>query len=390
MAGDLAGRVRELAAGRHARRVRPLRELRAGSVHVNARPARVFCSNDYLGLSQDPRVIEAAIAATRQYGSGSTGSAFISGYTVLHEQLETELAAFLGRERALLFPAGYMANLGTLGALARPGDRILLDRLCHASLIDAARASGARWQRYRHNRPDDLQRLLDRPCRGLGFIVSDGVFSMDGDIAPLRELAALAGAADHILMVDDAHGIGVLGPAGGGSLAGAGIPAQAAPLLTGTLGKALAAGGAFLAGPADLLEAVLQEARTGIYTTALAPALAGAALAALRIIRDEPEHVTRLAANVSVFRMAARAAGLPLTPSDTPIQPLVLGSASTAVDSAAALLEAGFHVQAIRPPTVPAAGSRLRITLSAGHCPDDIQALVAAIADCLPARARSA
>jgi len=379
----LSTRLAALAGGTHARRERPVLVRTAGGDRALAGRAVVdFCSNDYLGLSTHPRVLEAAATALRRCGVGSTGSALVSGYSDHHAALEAELADFLGRERALLFPSGYLANIGVLQALSARGDRILIDRLSHASIIDAARYSGAAWRRFAHRDCARLAALLAGPAPA--FVATDGVFSMDGDVAPLADLAGLCRAPERLLMVDDAHGIGVLGPGGRGSVAAAGLDEAAVPILTGTLGKALGAGGAFVAGPARLVEAVLQQARTGIFTTALPVPVVAAARAALSLLREAPDLTERLGENVRRLRAGADAAGVALAPSATPIQPLVLGDAGATMAASTALLERGFHIQGIRPPSVPARASRLRITVSAAHTPAQIDRLVAALAG-LPA-----
>jgi 8-amino-7-oxononanoate synthase len=349
-------------------------------VRVAGRELRNFCSNDYLGLAQHPALIAAQCAAAREFGAGSGAAHLISGHSLLHQKLEAELADFTGRERALLFSTGYMANLGVLSALATRGEVLLEDRLNHASLIDGAALSGARLVRYAH--ADALAaagRVQDHPETSL--IASDGVFSMDGDLAPVRELAALARQQHAWLLIDDAHGLGVLGPHGGGLLELAGLGCAEVPLLVGTLGKAFGSFGAFVAGDAALIEYLLQRARSYIYTTALPAAVAAASSAALELARTEGWRRTRLAAHVERFRSGAARLGFTLGASVTPIQPLLVGTAADALALSAALRAAGFWVAAIRPPTVPAGSARLRVTLSAAHEDADIDALLMALAD---------
>jgi 8-amino-7-oxononanoate synthase len=303
----------------------------------------------------------------------------VSGHSAEHHALEQELAALTGRPRAVLFSTGYMANLAVVRALAGRGDLVLEDRLNHASLIDAGLASGARFRRYPHADVAAVEARLAASAAPRKLVVTDGVFSMDGDVAPLAALAA--GCARHgaVLHVDDAHGFGVLGPRGLGSVEAAGLGPDAVPSLMCTFGKALGTFGAFVAGPEALVESLVQTAREHVYTTAVPPALAAATRAALAVARDEPwrrERVLRLAAE---FRAGASALGLRLAASRTPIQPVIVGDERAALAASAALGEAGFFVPAIRPPTVPAGSSRLRFTFSAAHSDLDLERLLAAL-----------
>ena len=332
-----------------------------------------FSSNDYLGLARHPSLAQAMAACAAASGAGSGAAHLVSGHGNEHARLEEELAAFTHRERALLFSTGYMANLAVLGALTGRGEHLLLDRLSHASLIDGARLSGARLQRYPHADATAAERLA-RPDTAL--IATDGLFSMDGDLAPLAELARTAAARGAWLVVDDAHGIGVLGAGGGGTLEHFGLDAQAVPVLVGTLGKAFGSFGAFVAGDADLIEYLLQRARSYIYTTALPQPVAAASRAALTLIREEPWRRERLAAHVERFRALCGEAGVPLSASHSPIQPVILGSAAAALAAQRALAAAGLWVAAIRPPTVPSGSARLRVTLAATHTHAQLQALV--------------
>jgi len=352
-------------------------------VRVAGRELRNFCSNDYLGLAQHPALVQAQCAAAREFGAGSGAAHLISGHSLVHQRLEAELADFTGRERALLFSTGYMANLGVLSALGERGEVLLEDRLNHASLIDGASLSGARLVRYAHaDAQAAATRVREFPKTSL--IASDGVFSMDGDLAPVRELAALAKQQQAWLLIDDAHGLGVLGAHGGGVVELAGLGAAEVPLLIGTLGKAFGSFGAFVAGDAALIDYLLQRARSYIYTTALPPAVAAASSAALALVRSEGWRRTRLAAHVARFRAGALQLGFTLGASSSPIQPLLIGAASDAVALSAALRAAGFWVAAIRPPTVPAGSARLRVTLSAAHDESDIDALLVALAELKP------
>ena len=382
LASLAAGLDQRSAAGRARRR--PLvasRSDAATHVVVDGAERIAFCGNDYLGLSDHPAVIEACITALRRWGVGSGASHLVSGHTAEHHALEQELATLTGRPRAVLFSTGYMANLAVVRALAGRGDLVLEDRLNHASLIDAGLASGARLRRYPHADVAALEaRLAASAAAPRKLVVTDGVFSMDGDVAPLAALAAACTRHGAMLHVDDAHGFGVLGPSGLGGVEAAGLDAEAVPSLMCTFGKALGTFGAFVAGPETLIETLVQTAREHVYTTAVPPALAAATRAALAVARDEPwrrERVLRLAAE---FRAGAQALGLRLAASSTPIQPAIIGDERAALAASAALHDAGFFVPAIRPPTVPAGSSRLRFTFSAAHPDLDLERLLAALA----------
>ncbi|SEP86371.1 8-amino-7-oxononanoate synthase [Ectothiorhodospira magna] len=343
---------------------------------IDGRPVLAFCGNDYLGLAAHPAVVAAFKAGANRYGVGAGAAHLVNGHTRAHHRLEEALAAFTGRDRALLFSTGYMANLGVAQALLRRGDRVLQDRLNHASLIDAARISGARLQRYRHGDVDDLSRLLAQPAPQDTLVSTDGVFSMDGDIAPLAALADRSRQADAWFMVDDAHGLGVLGATGAGTLEALELDQTQVPLLMGTLGKALGTAGAFVAGSDDLIETLIQSARTYIYTTAMPAAVAEATLAALEVVHQEPERREYLHRLIRQFRTGAAELGLPLMDSTTPIQPLQVGHTLAATTLSEALLAQGLLVPAIRPPTVPPNTARLRVTLSAAHTPDQVDHLL--------------
>jgi len=351
-----------------------------------------FCSNDYLGLARDPAVAAAMAEAARRCGAGSGASHLVSGHGAEHEALERELAEFTGRARAVVFSTGYMANLGVLAALADKRDLLLADALNHASLIDAARlVRSPRNLWYPHADAAAARALLeahapDAAADGGGaFIVTDGVFSMDGDLSPLPALAAAARAHDAWLVVDDAHGLGVLGAEGGGCCEHFGLDAQAVPVLIGTFGKALGSFGAFVAGDEDVIELLIQRARSYIYTTALPPAVAAATRRALRIVREEPWRREALHSRIAQFRDGAARRGLAVMPSTTPIQPLILGGESAALEASARLAGVGYRVTAIRPPTVPVGTARLRITLSAAHTPQQVEGLLAALEAALDA-----
>ncbi|MEM0953887.1 MAG: 8-amino-7-oxononanoate synthase [Pseudomonadota bacterium] len=349
-------------------------------LQLDGQQVLAFCSNDYLGLANHPAVIDAFTEGARRYGAGAGASHLVSGHQSPHQDLEVALAAFTGRESALLFSSGFMANLGTIDALTGDGDRVFQDRLNHASLLDGARLSGARYRRYQHNAPDALGKLLKKPSEGRTLVVTDGVFSMDGDIAPLPELAALCREHNALLMVDDAHGLGVLGENGGGCLEHFGLSTADVPLLMGTLGKSLGVMGAFVAGPAAIIDTLIQSARSYIYTTALPPAAACAVTTSLTLAGAGSELREKLHSNIRQFREGAVARNLTLLDSQTAIQPLVLGSAERALSWSEALRAKGILVPAIRPPTVPEGSSRLRIALSAAHSAAQIEQLLDALA----------
>jgi 8-amino-7-oxononanoate synthase len=349
---------------------------------IDGGPLLTFCSNDYLGLAADPRLVRALQRGANRYGVGSGAAHLVTGHCTAHHALEEELAAFVGRPRALLFSSGYMANLGVFAALLGPGDQVWEDRLNHASLIDGGLACRARFRRFPHADASALARRLQTCGEGQRCLVaSDGVFSMDGDLAPLPALARVSNAAGAWLMVDDAHGLGVLGAGGRGSLEHSGLGLEQVPVLMGTLGKALGCAGAFVAGEEALIETLIQQARSYIYTTAPPAALAEATRAALAIVQDEPWRRERLGALVRRFRLGALQLGLPLMPSETPIQPLLAGGARRTLDWSRALETRGILVTAIRPPTVPEGSARLRITLSAAHREDQVDRLLEALAD---------
>ncbi len=352
----------------------------AADIDLDGRRCVDFCSNDYLGLAAHPQVVDTFIAAAREQGVGARASHLITGHQDEHEALERELAAWTGRERALVFSTGYMANLGLAVALATRESSVYGDRLNHASLIDGGRLSRATLHHYPHGDAAALERQLLAQGSGHALVLTDGVFSMDGDLAPLPELAEVCARQGAFLAVDDAHGLGVIGASGRGILEHYGLSPAEVPALVGTFGKAFGSFGAFVAGGQELIETLIQRARTYIYTTALPPAVAAATRAALAVSIAEPWRRERVLALTRRFRELAHAAGLPLADSATPIQPILLGRANAAVRASQALLERGFFVAAIRPPTVPADTSRLRVTLSAAHRDADVEGLVAALA----------
>ncbi|WP_456373706.1 8-amino-7-oxononanoate synthase, partial [Thiolapillus sp.] len=345
---------------------------------VDGRPMLSFCSNDYLGLANDRRIAAAFRSGIDHWGNGSGAAHLVSGHSRAHHALEEELADFTGRQRALLFSSGYLANLAVVTSLCGRGDTVIQDKLDHASLIDAARLSGADLKRYPHNDMTAAQQRLDT-ARGETLLAVDGVFSMDGDLADLPALAELCRHKGAWLMVDDAHGLGVLGEQGRGSLAHFSLNVQQAPVLMGTLGKAFGTAGAFVAGDEDLVETLIQKGRSYIFTTALPAAVAEATRASLTILRTENWRREKLRDLVARFRRGARQLGFELPSSITPIQPLVAGSAQTALAWSRILEEQGLLVTAIRPPTVPEGSARLRITFSAAHEEKDVDVLLAAL-----------
>ncbi len=347
-------------------------------LEIDGRNVVNFCSNDYLGLANHPDVVEAFKAGADCYGVGSGSAHLICGHSAAHHALEEELAAFTGRDRALLFSTGYMANIGVISALLGRGDAVFEDRLNHASLLDGGLLSGARFKRYAHADVTDLEANLEK-ASGRKMIMTDGVFSMDGDFAPLNELATTAKKHDAWLMVDDAHGLGVIGEHGGGIVEHYGLGQDDVPVLMGTLGKGLGTFGAFVAGSEVLIETLIQKARTYIYTTALPAAVAEATRASLKIAIEESWRRDKLKQLSGRFRQGAEQLGLKLMVSSSAIQPILIGDSQTAVDISNALLNAGFLVSAIRPPTVPQGSARLRVTFSALHEEQHVDRLLDAL-----------
>ena len=361
------------------RRRRVIGQCRAAELELDGRVLLNFSSNDYLGLAGHPKVAAAMQQGISQWGVGSGAAHLVTGHTAAHHALEEELAEFTGYPRALLFSTGYMANQGVITALLGRGDSLFEDRLNHASLIDGGLLSRASMKRYPHADVAALNRQLHSVQQGERLIATDGVFSMDGDTAPLPELAQVAARNDAWLMVDDAHGIGVLGDQGRGTLAHFGLGPQQVPILMGTLGKALGTFGAFVAGSEALVETLIQQARSYIYTTAPPPAVAEATRASLHIARRETWRRERLQELIGRLRDHAAALELPLMASSTPIQPIIAGSAETALAWSQQLEQQGILVSAIRPPTVPEGSARLRITLSAAHTDRQFDRLLEAL-----------
>lgn len=363
----LAPLLAERRAAHLYRTRKTLQSPQTPEVIVDGKKYLAFCSNDYLGLANHPDVINALAESAKQFGVGSGASHLVAGHSSEHHALEEELAAFTGRDRALLFSTGYMANMGAIAALVGQGDAVFEDRLNHASLLDAGLLSGARFQRFLHNDVSNLQMRLDKTEAARKLIVVDGVFSMDGDCAPLPELAALAQQNKAWLMVDDAHGFGCLGRTGAGCAEHFGLTQEQLPILMATLGKSVGSFGAFVAGSETLIESLIQFARPYIYTTAMPPAVAAATRASLRIIQSEHWRREHLHSLIAHFRRGAVERGLQLMDSYSPIQPVVIGSEANALAVAERLAARGILIIAIRPPTVPAGSSRLRITFSAQH-----------------------
>lgn len=361
------------------RRRHLLQSAQNSIVQVDGKTCVAFCSNDYLGLASHPAVIDSMRRGVETYGVGSGASHLVYGHSQEHHALEEELAAFTGRPRALLFSTGYMANLGAIRALVDKGDHVYQDRLNHASLLDGGLASNAPCQRYRHADVGDLTRRLAKSEHGRKLVVTDGVFSMDGDLAPLPALAQACAEQAGWLMVDDAHGFGVLGKNGAGLTEHYGLRVTDVPVLVGTLGKAFGTFGAFVAGSDALIETLIQYARTYIYTTALPPSVAAATRISLKILRRESWRRERLISLIERFRAGIGALGLELLNSATPIQPVMLHDDALCYRVGEGLRARGFLVGAIRSPTVPVGSARLRITFCAEHTDDQVDGLVEAI-----------
>lgn len=382
---DLDQRLADLDR-RHLRRRRRVVDTPPGPRIEVGQALLSFASNDYLGLAAHPAIADALAEGAKRWGAGSGASHLTGGHFRPHQELEERLADFVDLPRAVTFSTGYMANLAVTPALVGRGDAVFADRLNHASLIDAALASRAEHKRYAHNDVASLEKLLAASTAKRKLILTDAVFSMDGDVAPLPQLFELAERFDAWLVVDDAHGFGVLGPQGRGSLAHFAIPASPRVVLMGTLGKAAGVAGAFVAGDARLIEWLINAARSYIFTTAAPPALACALLKSLELVEAGDDLRQRLQANVQRFR--AGVAGpcerkgwtLAAQQTETAIQPLIVGENKTALDLAQTLERAGLWAPAIRPPTVPDGTARLRVSLSAAHTADDVDALLAALA----------
>ncbi|MFO0774499.1 MAG: 8-amino-7-oxononanoate synthase [Nitrospiraceae bacterium] len=374
LATDLA----ELDADHLRRRLRTVDSPCGPTIVLDGRPMLLMASNDYLGLADHPLVKAAAIEAVERYGVGAGAARLISGTQSPHAELETTLAQFKDTEAALCFGSGYLANLGLLSALAGSDDLIFADRLCHASLIDGCRLSRAKLRVYRHNDCEHLEQLLrTRSTARRTLIVTDGVFSMDGDLAPLADLADLAERYEALLVVDDAHGTGILGHSGRGSLEACGVEHRL-PFHMGTLGKALGTSGAYVAGSRTVIDTLMNRARSFLFTTAPPATVAAATIAAIRIVQTDPERHARLWRNQAQLVAGLRQRGLQLTQTASPIVPILLGEADQALAFARHLERLGIYAPAIRPPTVPRGGSRVRLTVTAAHTTEQIDQVLSA------------
>jgi 8-amino-7-oxononanoate synthase len=369
---DIQERLAELDSSGLRRRLRVVDGPQGAEVLLDGRPVLLLCSNNYLGLADHPRLRRAAADAALALGTSSGASRLISGSMSIHAELEGQLADFEGTESALLFGSGYLANTGAIAALARRGEVVFSDELNHASIIDGCRLAGAETFVYRHCDTEHLEWGLRRAAGRGALIATDGVFSMDGDVAPLPELADLAGRHGCRLMVDEAHATGCLGPGGRGSVAAAGLSGEVA-LVAGTLGKALGGYGAYVCGSREITDFLLNTARPFIFSTAPPPPAVAAASAALELLAESPKRVDRLQSNAAALRDGLRAEGLEPIGSDTQIVPLVIGEAGDAMALCERLLAEGIFAQAIRPPTVPPGTCRLRLTVMATHRVSDLR-----------------
>ncbi len=373
---DIHEELHELDAEGLRRRLRVVDLLGGMKASVNNKDCVLFCTNNYLGLADHPKVLERSQRALLRYGAGAQASRLVSGHLPIHMQLEEITALFKGSEAALAFPTGYMANLAAVSALVDDKDVILCDRLNHASLIDACRMSKAKLLIYEHLNLEDLKKQLEKTGKyRRRLIVTDGLFSMDGDLVPLLKLMELAHEMDALVMVDDAHGTGVLGPSGQGIVHH--FPLKHFPaVVVGTYSKALGSMGGFVCGPKIFIEYLLNKARTFIYTTGLPPAVCGASLGAFEAIQEEPQRVERLWENGKKIRDGLRALGYDIPRGAGPILPIIVGENDEAVKMSEKLLEEGILVVAIRPPTVPKGTARLRLSVSAAHTDADIEKLM--------------
>jgi 8-amino-7-oxononanoate synthase len=384
---DIQDRLDEIRDRGLYRRMRCVSGPQGPRVLLDGKPVLLLCSNNYLGLADHPRVREAAAEAAMRYGAGSGASRLISGNMTIHRRLEEQLAAFKGAETALLFGSGYLANAGVVSTLAREGDVVFSDALNHASIIDGCRLSRAETFVYDHCDTDHLEWGL-RHAQGRGaLIVTDGVFSMDGDVAPLERIVELAQRYDVRLMVDEAHGTGALGPDGRGAVAEAGLEDEV-DVIVGTLGKALGSYGAYVCCDSQMAKYLINTARTLIFSTALPPPAVAAAMAALDLLREQPRRVEKLQRNAAVLRESLADQGLPVPETVTQIVPVIVGDADEAMRASERALERGVFAQAIRPPTVPDGSSRLRLTVMASHTRSELRDAARVLAKCVTATAR--
>jgi 8-amino-7-oxononanoate synthase len=389
MTTEIEERLDEIKARGLYRKLRCVSGPQGPRVLLDGRPVLLLCSNNYLGLADHPRVREAAAEAAMRYGAGSGASRLVSGNMTIHRRLEEQLAAFKGLDACLLFGSGFLANAGVVSALARDGDVVFSDALNHASIVDGCRLSRAETFVYDHCDVEHLEWGL-RQAEGRGaLIVTDGVFSMDGDVAPLLEIVELAQRYDARVMVDEAHGTGCVGPNGRGLVAREGLEDEV-DVIVGTLGKALGSYGAYVLCEKPMAKYLINSARTLIFSTALPPPAVAAAMAALELLREQPRRVEKLQRNAGVLRGALVEAGLPVSDGETPIVPLILGEADAAVAASERALERGVFAQAIRPPTVPEGSSRLRLAVMASHTKSELRDAARVLAAAVPAAARQA
>jgi 8-amino-7-oxononanoate synthase len=385
--GEIEERLDDIRARGLYRRLRCVSGPQGPRVLLDGRPVLLLCSNNYLGLADHPRVREAAAEAAMRYGAGSGASRLISGNMTIHRRLEEQLIDFKGADACLLFGSGFLANAGVVSALAREGDVVFSDALNHASIIDGCRLSRAETFVYDHCDVDHLEWGL-RQAEGRGaLIVTDGVFSMDGDCAPLAEIVGLAQRYDARVMVDEAHGVGCVGPGGRGLVAQLGLEDEV-DVIVGTLGKALGSYGAYVVCDTPMAKYLINTARTLIFSTALPPPAVAAAMAALELLREQPRRVEKLQRNAAVLREALTESGMPVEAGETPIVPLIVGDAEAAVKACERALERGVFAQAIRPPTVPAGTSRLRLAVMASHTKSELREAGRTLAAVVPAAAR--
>ena len=367
------------AAGRYRQN-----RLRVGEqgvhIHLGNKPILSFCSNDYLGLAAHPDIKQTFKEAVDKEGVGSGAAHLLTGHSYYHQALEEKLADFTGQQRVLLFSTGYMANLGVIDGLLNRGDAVIQDKWNHASLLDGGRLTDADQLRYPHADMSLLHKRLHNAATAKHrLIVSDGVFSMDGDIAPLPEIMVLSEQHHAAVLIDDAHGFGVIGEGGRGTVSHFQITPDKAPIVVGTLGKAIGTGGAFVAADELVIETLIQQARSYVYTTAQPPAIAAATLVSLDLVESEQWRRDQLQQLIQQFRQGAEQLGLELMSSETPIQPVIIGEDKKALEIGAKLEEQGILVGVIRPPTVPKNTARLRITFSAAHTEQDVNRLLSAL-----------
>jgi 8-amino-7-oxononanoate synthase len=383
---DIEERLEDIKDRGLYRRLRCVSGPQGPRVLLDGRPVLLLCSNNYLGLADHPRVREAAAEAAMRYGAGSGASRLISGNMTIHRRLEDRLTAFKGADACLLFGSGFLANAGVVSALAGEGDVVFSDALNHASIIDGCRLSRAETFVYDHCDTDHLEWGL-REAEGRGaLIVTDGVFSMDGDVAPLPAIVELAKRYDARVMVDEAHGTGCVGPGGRGLVAEFGLEDEI-DVIVGTLGKALGSYGAYVLCDKPMAKYLINTARTLIFSTALPPPAVAAAMAALDLLREQPRRVEKLQRNSAVLRAALAEQGMQVGSGETPIVPLVVGDADAAVSASERALERGVFAQAIRPPTVPAGTSRLRLAVMASHTKSELREAAEVLAAAVPSRA---